>query len=85
LSALSKAGTCRRGDFQSVAEVSDAPAFKSGIRAFKLSSRFVVVSQYRGTYGSEGHDEFGRADLHDVMNLIPLAPGLSIDLFAQMN
>ena len=42
-----------------------------------VSSGFVVVgSQYRGTDGSEGHDEFGGADLHDVMNLIPVARSL---------
>lgn len=33
---------------------------------------FVVASQYRGGCGSEGKDEFGGADLGDVMNLFPL-------------
>jgi dipeptidyl aminopeptidase/acylaminoacyl peptidase len=32
----------------------------------------VVASQMRGGGGSEGRDEFGGADLHDVLNLIPL-------------
>ncbi len=32
----------------------------------------VIGSQYRGAAGSEGQDEFGGADLADVLNLIPL-------------
>jgi dipeptidyl aminopeptidase/acylaminoacyl peptidase len=32
----------------------------------------VVASQYRGNRGGEGHEEFGGADVHDVLNLIPL-------------
>ncbi len=32
----------------------------------------VVASQYRGGGGSEGGDEFGGADIADVMNLFPL-------------
>ncbi|MFW6084939.1 MAG: alpha/beta hydrolase family protein [Gemmatimonadota bacterium] len=32
----------------------------------------VVASQYRGAVGGEGHDEMGGADVHDVLNLIPL-------------
>lgn len=31
----------------------------------------VVGSQYRGCCGSEGRDEFGGADVHDVLNLLP--------------
>lgn len=33
----------------------------------------VFASQYRGNDGGEGFDEFGGADLNDVLNLIPLA------------
>ena len=41
------------------------------------SEGFVVIaSQYRGTGGSEGHDEAGGADTNDVMNLFPLARSL---------
>ena len=36
----------------------------------------VVASQYRGNGGSEGKDEFGGADIHDVLNLIPLVESL---------
>lgn len=32
----------------------------------------VVASQYRGNDGGEGHEEFGGADVDDVLNLIPL-------------
>lgn len=33
----------------------------------------VFASQYRGNAGSEGKDEFGGADVNDVLNLIPAA------------
>jgi len=32
----------------------------------------VVASQYRGANGAEGHDQWGGADVDDVMNLIPV-------------
>ena len=32
----------------------------------------VIASQYRGASGSEGHDEYGGADVDDVLNLIPV-------------
>lgn len=32
----------------------------------------VVASQYRGNAGGEGQEEFGGADVRDVLNLIPL-------------
>lgn len=39
-----------------------------------LKAGFAVLgSQYRGNDGGEGQDEFGGADVHDVLNLIPLA------------
>lgn len=42
-----------------------------------VSNGFVVVaSQYRGVDGGEGKDEYGGADVRDVMNLIPLAKSL---------
>jgi dipeptidyl aminopeptidase/acylaminoacyl peptidase len=38
---------------------------------------FVVISsQYRGSEGSEGRDEFGGADVHDLLALAPLAQSL---------
>ncbi|VEP15353.1 conserved hypothetical protein [Hyella patelloides LEGE 07179] len=42
-----------------------------------LSNGFVVIgSQYRGNDGGQGKEEFGGADIHDVLNLIPLAKSL---------
>jgi dipeptidyl aminopeptidase/acylaminoacyl peptidase len=42
-----------------------------------LQNGFVVIgTQYRGNDGGEGKDEFGGADINDVMNLIPLAKSL---------
>ena len=42
-----------------------------------VTNGFVVIgSQYRGADGGEGKDEFGGADVNDVMNLIPLAGSL---------
>lgn len=37
-----------------------------------LCDRIVVASQYRGCGGSEGTDQFGGDDVHDVINLIDL-------------
>jgi len=47
-----------------------------------LSNGFVVMgSQYRGVDGGEGKEEFGGAEIHDVLNLIPLAKSLGyVDL-----
>jgi dipeptidyl aminopeptidase/acylaminoacyl peptidase len=36
----------------------------------------VAASQYRGNAGGEGREEFGGADLHDVLHLIPLLESL---------
>jgi dipeptidyl aminopeptidase/acylaminoacyl peptidase len=42
-----------------------------------LTAGFVVIgSQYRGVDGGEGQEEFGGADVNDVLNLIPLARSL---------
>lgn len=32
----------------------------------------IIASQYRGNGGGEGQEEYGGADIHDVLNLIPL-------------
>ena len=37
----------------------------------------ILASQYRGNDGGEGREEFGGADVHDVLNLIPLVDSLS--------
>lgn len=42
-----------------------------------VSNGFVVIgSQYRGVDGGEGKEEYGGADVRDVLNLIPLAESL---------
>jgi len=42
-----------------------------------LEKGFVVLaSQYRGNAGGEGREEFGGSDVHDVLNLLPLAKSL---------
>jgi hypothetical protein len=40
----------------------------------------VVASQYRGNGGGEGHEEFGGAEVHDILNLIPLAKSLGTSI-----
>ncbi|MCA1625368.1 MAG: prolyl oligopeptidase family serine peptidase, partial [Acidobacteria bacterium] len=48
-----------------------------------VSNGFVVIgSQYRGVDGGEGKEEYGGADVRDVLNLIPLAKSLG---YADMN
>lgn len=48
-----------------------------------VSNGFVVIgSQYRGADGGEGLEEYGGADVRDVLNLIPLARSLR---YADMN
>jgi dipeptidyl aminopeptidase/acylaminoacyl peptidase len=42
-----------------------------------VSNGFVVIgSQYRGVDGGEGMEEYGGADVRDVLNLMPLAESL---------
>jgi dipeptidyl aminopeptidase/acylaminoacyl peptidase len=42
-----------------------------------VSNGFVVLgSQYRGVDGGQGREEFGGADVHDVLSLLPLARSL---------
>ena len=42
--------------------------------AFLASKGYLVLaSMYRGSCGSQGEDQFGGDDVHDVLNLIPLA------------
>ena len=46
------------------------------IVAFVEAGYVAIGSQYRGGPGSEGRDQFGGADLHDVQILIPLLQSL---------
>ena len=52
------------------------PWMREGFYYF-LEQGFVVVgSQYRGNDGGEGKEEFGGAEVNDILNLIPLAKSL---------
>ena len=42
------------------------------------SNYIVVASQYRGTSGSTGQDEYGGEDVNDVIHLLDICEGLSI-------
>jgi dipeptidyl aminopeptidase/acylaminoacyl peptidase len=48
----------------------------NSFRRFVLDGFVVLGSQYRGAGGSEGRDEFGGADVNDVLNLLPVAESL---------
>jgi len=51
------------------------------MRTFAKSGYVVLGSQYRGSDGGEGRDEFGGRDVDDVLNLLPLARRLgNVDL-----
>ena len=52
------------------------PWQQSGFYDFVSNGFVVVASQYRGNDGGEGREEFGGADVADVLNLIPLARSL---------
>jgi dipeptidyl aminopeptidase/acylaminoacyl peptidase len=70
-----------RGGNQNVGIWTDDSALKS-LSRFAAWGYVAVASQYRGAGGSEGHDEFGGADVNDVMNLIPLlktVPGADVN------
>jgi dipeptidyl aminopeptidase/acylaminoacyl peptidase len=43
---------------------------------FALEGFVVIASQYRGNDGGEGREEFGGAEVRDILNLIPLAQSL---------
>lgn len=52
------------------------PWFQLGFYAYVSHGFVVIASQYRGNDGGEGREEYGGADLRDVLNLIPLARSL---------
>ena len=61
----------------------------SPIRVARRLARFaswgyvVVASQYRGNMGGEGIEEFGGADVADVINLVPLLESLPFEADAR--
>jgi dipeptidyl aminopeptidase/acylaminoacyl peptidase len=49
------------------------PWVKFGFYDYVVNGFVVIGSQYRGNDGGEGTEEFGGADVRDVLNVIPLA------------
>ena len=61
---------CRGGN-RDFGEITDERAWR--FLATVASWGYVVVApQYRGNHGGEGREEFGGADVRDVLNLLPL-------------
>jgi dipeptidyl aminopeptidase/acylaminoacyl peptidase len=52
------------------------PWEQEGFYSYVSNGFVVLATQYRGVDGGEGRDEFGGADVHDVLNLLPLARSL---------
>jgi dipeptidyl aminopeptidase/acylaminoacyl peptidase len=60
-----------RGGNRAFGALNDAEAI-STLGSLARSGYVVIASQYRGNGGGEGREEFGGADVADVLNLIPL-------------
>jgi dipeptidyl aminopeptidase/acylaminoacyl peptidase len=60
-----------RGGNRSFGEITDEQAI-SRLGGIARWGYVVAASQYRGNEGGEGKEEFGGADVDDVLNLIPL-------------
>lgn len=54
------------------------PWMADGFYEFVSSGFVVIASQYRGVDGGEGREEYGGADVRDVLNLLPVARSLGI-------
>lgn len=54
------------------------PWMAGGFFDFVSSGFVVIASQYRGVDGGEGHEEYGGADVRDVLNLIQVARSLDL-------
>src|SRR5262245_8394956 len=52
------------------------PWMQSGFYEYLTNGFVVIGSQYRGNDGGEGKEEFGGAEVNDVLNLVPLAKSL---------
>jgi dipeptidyl aminopeptidase/acylaminoacyl peptidase len=63
-----------RGGNRDFGELS--PWEQEGFYSYVSNGFVVLASQYRGVDGGEGREEFGGADVHDVLNLLPLAKAL---------
>jgi len=64
-----------RGGNRAFGALDDAEALLS-LGPIASQGYVVVASQYRGHTGAPGQDEFGGADVDDVLNLIPLLDAL---------
>jgi dipeptidyl aminopeptidase/acylaminoacyl peptidase len=64
-----------RGGNRSFGALNDAEALLA-LGPIAQAGYVVVASQYRGALGGAGDDEFGGAELNDVLNLIPLLESL---------
>lgn len=60
-----------RGGNREFGAINDTTAL-IGLGPLAQHGYIVVASQYRGNAGGEGREEFGGADVDDVLNLIPL-------------
>jgi dipeptidyl aminopeptidase/acylaminoacyl peptidase len=60
-----------RGGNRELSAIGDVGAIVV-VGALARHGYIVVASQYRGNAGGEGREEFGGADVNDVLNLIPL-------------
>jgi dipeptidyl aminopeptidase/acylaminoacyl peptidase len=68
-----------RGGNRDFGELS--PWEREGFYSYVSKGFVVLASQYRGVDGGEGREEFGGAEIHDVLNLLPLAKSLGyVDL-----
>lgn len=65
-----------RGGNRSFGEITEEGAI-TRLGGLARSGYIVVASQYRGNDGGEGKEEFGGADVNDVLNLIPLLESIS--------
>ena len=54
------------------------PWMAGGFHDFVSNGFVVIASQYRGVDGGEGREEYGGADVRDVLNLVPVARSLGI-------
>lgn len=54
------------------------PWMADGFYEFVSNGFVVIASQYRGVAGGEGSEEYGGADVHDVLNLLPVARSLGV-------
>ena len=64
-----------RGGNRETAKISRLNALKY-LHYLASEGYVVLASQYRGSDGGQGNDEFGGKDVNDVLNLIPLAKSL---------